>query len=107
MSNRYLYTRWHLAAISSQLGIEAAGERLSDHPGVGGQGLGINALVEDGGVLGSERLPVAGQGESWQATNRESLVLPSKAEEEMGLIGEKMAASVHNVHLSSARLIFL
>ena len=107
MINRYLYTRWHLAAIGSQLGIEAAGERLSDHPGVGGQGLGVHALVEDGRVLGRERLPVAGQGEGWQATNRESLVLPSKAEEEMGLVVEEMAASVQNVYLSSARLIFL
>ena len=107
MSNRYLCPRWHLAAIGSQLGIETAGERLSDHPGVGGQGLGVHALVEDGRVLGSERLPVAGQGEGWKATNRESLVLPSEAEEEMGLVGEEMAASVHNVYLSSARLIFL
>ena len=107
MSNRYLNTRRHLAAISSQLGIEAAGERLSDHPGVGGQGLGVHALVEDGGVLGSERLPVAGQGEGWQATNRESLVLPSKAEEEMGLTGAEMVACVNSVYLSSARLIFL
>ena len=107
MSNRYLYIRWHLAAIGSQLGIEAAGERLSDHPGVGGQGLGVHALVEDGRVLGSERLPVAGQGEGWKATNRESLVLPGKAEQEMGLIGEEIVACVNSVYLSSARLIFL
>ena len=58
-------------------------------------------------MLGSERLPVAGQGEGWQATNRESLVLPSKTEEEMGLIGAEMVACVHSVYLSSARLIFL
>ena len=58
-------------------------------------------------MLGGERLPVAGQGEGWQATNRESLVLPGKAEEEMGLTGAEMVACVNSVYLSSARLIFL
>ena len=69
----------YLTAISSQLGVEAAGKSLSNHPGVGGQGLGVDSCVQDGGVLRSKRLAMARQSESRQAADGETFVLPSKA----------------------------
>ena len=48
----------YLATISSQLWVEAAGKSLSDHPGVGGQGLSVDTCVQDGGVFRSESFAV-------------------------------------------------
>ena len=70
----------YLATISSQLGVEAAGKSLGNHPGVGGQGLGVDSCVQDGGVLRSECLAMARQGECGQAADGEAFVLPGKAE---------------------------
>ena len=46
----------YLAAIRSQLGVEAAGKSLSNDPGVGRQGQGIDTGVQDGGVFRSQSL---------------------------------------------------
>ena len=71
---------WYLTTIGSQLRVEAAGKSLSNHPGVGGQGLGVDTGVQDGGVLRGECLAVARQGESRQAADGETLMLPGQAE---------------------------
>ena len=76
----------YLATISSQLGVEAAGKSLGHHPGVGGQGLGVDSCVQDGGVLRGECLAMAGQGESGQAADGEAFVLPGKAENSWDVI---------------------
>ena len=70
----------YLTSISSQLGVETAGKSLGNHPGVGGQGLGVDSCVQDGGVLRSECLAMARQGECGQAADRKAFVLPGKAE---------------------------
>ena len=46
----------YLATIRSELWVEAAGKSLSNDPGVGGQGLGVDTGVQDGGVFRSESL---------------------------------------------------